>query len=330
MVARESAGDPERTARILAGLRVYQEAERAPPLDPMPAIARRRGAALRDYGGEGPSVLFIPSLINPPAILDHRERSLLRWLAARGHHVLLLDWGSDPAANAALSLGDHVTEIVLPLLREIEPRPALVGYCLGGTIAIAAARLTGVPALATIAAPWCFAGYSATARKQLAELWARSQFAVDALGVLPMEILQSAFWNLDPRRTVAKFEVLAAMPPGSAQAAAFVALEDWANDGPPIGAAAARELFEDFFARDLPGSLAWRVAGRSVDPGTLACPALHIVSTIDRIVPAASAPPGGERLDLALGHVGMVVGSRAQAALWEPLDAWLSNPARPR
>jgi polyhydroxyalkanoate synthase len=34
---------------------------------------------------------------------------------------------------------------------------------------------------------------------------------------------------------------------------------------------------------------------------------------------------GGERLELALGHVGMVVGSRARELLWEPLDAWLSQ-----
>jgi polyhydroxyalkanoate synthase len=138
-----------------------------------------------------------------------------------------------------------------------------------------------------------------------------------------MEILQSAFWSLDPARTVAKFEAFAAMAQGSAEARAFVALEDWANDGPPLPHAAALELFEDMFGRDVTGRGGWRPA----DPGALPCPFLDIVSTRDRIVPAASATGAGERIELAQGHVGMVVGGRARAALWEPLAAWLSRNA---
>ena len=61
------------------------------------------------------------------------------------------------------------------------------------------------------------------------------------------------------------------------------------------------------------GAGRWRVAGDAIDPESLAMPLLNIVSTTDRIVPAATAVRAGERLDLALGHVGMVVGSRARA-----------------
>ena len=325
MLARETAGDPERMARALAGLRAYQEAPRGPAPEPMPAIAELRGATLRDYGGKGPPVLFVPSLINPPTVLDLGEQSLLRWLARRDHRVLLLDWGDDTVARAGLSVAGHVTDILLPLVARCERSPALVGYCLGGTMAIAAAALAPVSGLVTIAAPWRFAGYGADARSKLAALWLNSQPAVSALGVLPMELLQSAFWMLDPQRTVAKFEAFAGIEPGGGKSRSFVRLEDWANDGPPIGAAAARELFEDFLARDVPGSGGWSVCGRTIAPPALPCPALHVLSTVDRIVPSASAPTGGERLELALGHVGMVVGSRARGALWEPLDAWLSR-----
>jgi polyhydroxyalkanoate synthase len=53
MLARETAGNPERMTRALAGLRAYQEAPRDPAPEPMPAIAEIRGATLRDYGGDG-------------------------------------------------------------------------------------------------------------------------------------------------------------------------------------------------------------------------------------------------------------------------------------
>ncbi len=325
MLQAETAANPDRMRRALAGLARYQQAERAPPPAPMPAIAAAEGAALRDYGGDGPPVLFVPSLINPPTVLDLGERSLLRWLAARGHRVLLLDWGWPDAARSGLSVAGHVERILLPLMEGLGEPVDLVGYCLGGTMAAAAARPGGARSLATIAAPWHFNGFDDESRAALGRLWDQSRAVVDALGVLPMEVLQSAFWNLDPARTVAKFEAFADM--GDDEAAAFVALEDWANDGPPLPQAAARETMEDFFAADLTGAGAWRVAGEAVDPARIAAPMLHVVSTTDRIVPHASAFRAGERLDLALGHVGMVVGSRGRDALWAPLAAWLSRTA---
>ncbi len=309
----------------LAGLRRYQEMAREPPPPPMPALAELHGAALRDYGGGGPTVLFIPSLINPPNVLDMGERSLLRWLVARGHRVLLLDWGWPGADRSALSVAGHVEEIALPLMRSHGEAVDLVGYCLGGTMALAAAQLGPARSVVTLAAPWHFNGFPDDARDQLAALWAGAEPAVAALGVLPMEVLQSAFWSLDPARTVAKFEDFATRDGKAART--FVMLEDWANDGPPVAGAAAREMFESLFRDDQPGKGEWRVAGEIVDPASLAVPMLNIVSTTDRIVPHATAPRAGERLELELGHVGMVVGSKGKEALWEPLAGWLSRAA---
>lgn len=326
MLRSETAAHPERAAAALAGLRAYQQAPRPMPPPPMPALAERFGATLRDYGGEGPPVVFIPSLINPARVLDlDADNSLLRWLSAQGVRPMLVDWGTDLAARRGLSVAGHVEEIVLPFLDALGERAALAGYCLGGTMAVAAAALANVTSVATIAAPWHFAGFPNESRAQLADLWRAAMPTVDALGLLPMEVLQSAFWSLDPTRTVGKYEAFAAMPPDSPKARAFVLLEDWANEGPPLPQAAACELFEDMAARDLPGRGEWRVGGTAINPAALACPLFNIVSTTDRIVPEASAIRGGERLALAQGHVGMVVGGRARQSMWAPLAAWLSR-----
>ncbi|HEV2818291.1 MAG TPA: alpha/beta hydrolase [Allosphingosinicella sp.] len=325
MLREQSAANPAAMRAALAGLRKYQEAERPPPPAPMPALAQAHGAALRDYGGTGPAVLFVPSLINPPNVLDMGERSLLRWLAGRGRRVLLLDWGWPGPDRRTLSVAGHVEQILLPLMAALGEPVELAGYCLGGTMALAAAQLRPARGVATIAAPWHFGGFSDESRRDLAGLWAGAQPAVEALGLLPMEVLQCAFWNLDPARTVAKFAAFASLE--GAEARTFVMLEDWANDGPPISQAAAREMFESLFAQDVTGTGAWRVGGETIEPAALRVPLLNIVSTTDRIVPAATAVRAGERIDLALGHVGMVVGSRAREALWEPLAGWLSRSA---
>jgi polyhydroxyalkanoate synthase subunit PhaC len=331
MLRSETAQEPARMKRALAGLRLYQDAPRAAPRTPMPAIASVRGGALRDYGGgapDAPPVVFVPSLINPPNILDLGEdRSLLRWLACRGHRPLLVDWGWEVEQRRTLSVAGHVEEILLPLIDGLDAPPVLVGYCLGGTMAIAAAARGRARAVATLAAPWRFAAYPDAARALLASLWQQGRPTAERLGLFPMELLQSAFWSLDPARTIAKFERFAGLAAESEEARGFVALEDWANDGPPIGEAAARELFEGFFAEDRPGAGNWMVAGAPVDPEALPCPVLNVVSTTDRIVPASSVAPGGERRDLALGHVGMVVGGRAPNLLWEPLSDWLFRTA---
>ena len=327
MLRSEMGDDPARIAAALSGLRAYQTAARPPSLPPPPVIGRVGRASLRDYGGDGPPVVFVPSLINPSSILDlDAERSLLRWLAARGGmRPMLVDWGSPRGDERARDIGGHVADLLLPLLDVLDEPPILAGYCLGGTMALAAAALRKPRALALIATPWRFAGFGPETAAALAALWEQARDPADGLGLMPMEVLQAAFWQLDPRRTLAKFERFGAQTRDDTAVRSFVAVEDWANDGPPLTFAAARELMEDLFAADLPGRGSWQVGGRSIDPRTIDVPVLEIVSTTDRIVPAAAAAGIGEQLPLALGHVGMIVGGRARTAAWEPLARWLSR-----
>ena len=96
-------------------------------------------------------------------------------------------------------------------------------------------------------------------------------------------------------------------------------LEDWANEGEPLPLPAARELVEDLFGADLPGSGRWQVGGRPVVPG----PGLHLLAARDHIVPAATAPPG-DTVAIDAGHVGMIVG-RARHELHQRLGDYLAD-----
>lgn len=329
MLRSETESAPDRLAAGLAGLRAYQAAERPAPPPLMPIVARAGRAVLRDYGGEGRPLIVVPSLINTHDVLDLLpDASLLRWLSTQGVRPLLVDWGSPAPEEQALSIAGHVETLLLPLVEAIGADAMLAGYCLGGTMALAAAACRPPAALVTIASPWRFAGFPDESRRGLVQLWEQARPGAESMGLLPVEVMQTVFWRLDPRRTVEKFVAFGRAGRSAEATRLFVALEDWANGGAPLTPAAGREMAEDFFRDDLPGSGRWRVAGKIVDPTALACPLLDIVSSTDRIVPAASAVSTlgvGEAMVLGLGHVGMIVSGRARRTLWQPLAQWLAR-----
>jgi polyhydroxyalkanoate synthase len=289
-------------------------------------LGRIGRVSLRRFGHGGQPVLFVPSLINGSEILDLSiEKSMMRRLVARGLDPILLDWGLADAAERDLDVGGHVERYILPALDLVGDDAVLAGYCLGGTMSIAAAALRPPKALILAAAPWDFGGFSSQTREELQAIWRAAEPVADRLGLLPPEILQQIFWRIDPRRTIAKFEQFSTKDPASAEGQNYIAVEDWANDGPPMPFAAGRELMRDLMSGNLSGRGEWHVGGRRIDPGAFTMPVLNIVSTTDRITPAASAWSGGEKIALAEGHVGMIVGRKAPGSLWARLATWLSQ-----
>ena len=320
-----SERDPELARDALTGLRAYEAAERAERPASRPEVARVGGACLRDHGGSGAPAILIPSLINPPRILDLDEQvSLTSAVAGMGRRTLLLDWG-EARARSGLDVAGHIEELLLPLLRSIGEPAALIGYCLGGTMAIAAANQVECERVVTLAAPWHFARYPEASRAALQDMWRHSEVSARSLGALPMEVLQAAFWSLDPERTVRKFAEFGRLNPDSAEAARFISLEDWANEGEPLPYAAARELIEDLFGRDLSGSGQWILGGRPATD-TLDAPLLNLTAKHDRIAPPSTAP-SGPAIGIPAGHVGMIVGS-ARDQLHRQLKQFLDPACR--
>jgi polyhydroxyalkanoate synthase len=266
--------------------------------------------------------VLIPSLINPPRILDLDEQvSLAGAIARMDRRALLLDWG-EAKQRGELNVAGHIEHLLLPLLRSIGEPAALIGYCLGGTMAIAAANLVACGRVVTLAAPWNFSLYPDASRAALRDMWSHSQAASRELAALPMEVLQASFWSLDPERTVRKFAEFGRLDPDSAEAQRFVELEDWANGGEPLPYPAAKQLIEELFERDLPGSGQWQVAS-SIVTDQLSVPLLNLTAERDLIAPPTTAP-AGETVGIQAGHVGMIVGS-ARSRLHQELTRFLGG-----
>lgn len=328
--------------RLVAGIKTYQNHPYRRTLADPPAVWRSIGLRLLDYGAPGrpdaPPLLVIPSLINRHYILDLKpDHSLMRFLAGEGFRPFLVAWDDFGRAARYTTVDDCVggkLEAALAMVQMItRQRPVIVGYCLGGTLAAAlAARCpSAVAGLVALAAPWDFQAGCHGIGPAAAFAQVALEPVIEALGALPVDLVQTLFYTLDPFLVIEKFLRFASLDPASAAAADFVALEDWLNDGFPLPAPVARTLLGEWYGRNTPATGEWIVNGRRVDPAAVTAPALVVVSTRDRIVPPESARalarqlPGPDVLEVPNGHVGMVASRKARESVWRPLAAWLQS-----
>ena len=331
-----------RLGRLLDGIAAYRRHPWRRPAADVPAIWQEGTTRLLDYGAPGaagPALLVVPSLINRAYILDLTpETSLLRFLAASGCRPLLVDWGAPGETERGLDLTGYVAgrlEAALDAAKAAGAiRPVLVGYCMGGLLAVALAlrRRPDLAALVLLATPWDFHAE----RPEQARLMGASAGACEpvlaALGELPVDLIQLLFAAIDPFQVIRKFLDFAALDPASERARLFVALEDWLNDGVPLAAPVARECLAGWYGENAPGRDAWMVAGRAVAPAALDLPSLVVIPDRDRIVPPASALalagrlPRAAVLRPAAGHIGMVV-TGSPERLRRPLVDWLRQAA---
>ena len=334
--AAESPLPPPVDRALLAGIAAYRRHPYVRDVSDPPSVWSCGATRLLDYGGSGPALLLVPSLVNRFTVLDlSADRSMARFLVASGFHVLLLDWGWPGAAEAALDLDALITGRLLPVIAALGP-VILVGYCMGGLLTLAAGlHAPQVRGVALLATPWDFQTGDAETVAAGARLFAQLAPVLELHGRLPVDVLQALFSLGDPPSVAAKYRAFAAMPQDSARARQFVALEDWLNDGVPLSAPVARDCLQGWYAENRPMRGAWTVAGAAVDPAQLRVPSFIAIPGRDRIVPPESAEPLARLIAGAVvhrpsaGHVGMVAGGDAEQALWRPLASWAHAVAGP-
>lgn len=321
---------------LIAGIAAYRRHPWTRTLADPPALWAEGETRLLDYApgdaAAGPTVLFVPSLINRAYVLDLAPgRSMMRWLAANGVRPLLLDWGWPGEVERRFTLTDYIAGRLERAMAAVPGRFVLAGYCMGGLLAVAAAlrRPDRVAGLALLATPWDFHAGDPEPALSVARLLPLLEPALAFADTLPVDALQLLFALLDPYGIADKYRGFARLDPASDRATMFVALEDWLNDGVPLAAPVARECLDGWYGRNTPARGQWRVAGLPVDPRALRLPAFVAVPVRDRIVPPDSARALAEAIPEAIlhqpgaGHIGMAAGSTAEAALWRPLRDWL-------
>ncbi|MHA1540158.1 MAG: alpha/beta fold hydrolase [Alphaproteobacteria bacterium] len=332
---------------FLEGVKAYRTHPYKRRLPEPPTIWSEGTTRVLDYGAhlgeDAPIILVIPSLINRYYIMDLSEKkSFLRTLAAHNIRPVVIDWGAPEESEKSFSVNDYIVQRILKIIDftsslSCTKKVDLLGYCMGGTLATAAAQLrpNKISKLALMATPWDFHAESDTGQtikpEYMKYLSAPLEMNDQMFGVTPVDWLQTCFYALDPFMVVDKFIAFKELDQGSEKAENFVALEDWINDGVPLTSGVSQDCFVDWYGNNTTQKSLWKVAGERIQPEKIEVPSYVSVPQGDRIVPPDSARALAEKLPNAtlveptLGHIGMMSSGRAKDIVWTPLITWLQQ-----
>ena len=292
-------------------------------------------------------LLVVFALVNRPYILDLRPgKSVVSHFVQGGFDTYNLDWGIPSDGDRFLDMEDYVEGYLgqaVDCLRERsgQDQVNILGYCMGGSISAMYTALhpDRVKNLILMAAPvdW-------TSKEHLLAKWTdRDVFDVDKLievyGNAPAELLQGSFLLLKPVSTlVEKYFSFYENMEDEKFLEDFFAMETWLNDNIPV----AGEMFRQFVKYCMQENLLiqgrLRIGQRRVDLKNIQCPIMNLTAQQDHLVPPQQSLPFNDAvgstdrksINLAAGHIGLAVGSKAQRELWPKVVDWLGERSTKR
>jgi polyhydroxyalkanoate synthase len=326
--------DIERNAlRVRNGVRLVAGSPAKVGLTPNDVVWESGRARLTRYHLPGvahrfsPPLVIVYSLISRSYIFDLCPgNSFVETLLTEGFDVYVLDFGIPDERDADNKLEDYVDGYIPAALRRAATLSGsndvnLVGYCLGGILAILFAardRRGLIHSFTALAAPVDLSKQGA-----FSEMFENGRIEVDAIvddsGNIPASVMSQSFKLLKPTADVSRYANLLDRMWNDEYVHAYALMTQWNSDHVPFPGAVARQGVEMLIRRN--GLMTGRVVlgGEAVDLGRIVCPTLVVVADKDHIAPPPSTVPlmdligasNKELLALPTGHVGLFVGKSA-------------------
>jgi polyhydroxyalkanoate synthase len=113
-------------------------------------------------------------------------------------------------------------------------------------------------------------------------------------------------------------------------------MERWVNDNVPVAGETFRGFVKNLYQANELVLGEFRIDGRWADLGQITCPLILLTAKNDHLVP----PPSTEgilphvksrdvkSMTIDVGHVGLVVGSKAQKTVWPEATEWLADRSK--
>lgn len=301
----------------------------------------------------------IPLILVPPLgvyswIFDILiERSLVRYLLARGFDLYLIDWGAPEKSSAHISLKDYTLDWMPEAVNAVRDHSkqqdvSLMGYCMGGLLSLIYAACnddTHIQNLVTIASPIDFQRHPAM--KKASNLVAKPLRALEKITNHEKVIdITNRFYHMDgkrlsllfkmsnPQSTVSSYINLLKNMADSEYVSNHMSMAEWFNNMPDYPGATVREIVKNFnFDNQLAKGeikLDSNTSGRfdKIESNLLA-----FAGDNDKIVSIGAAKKVLEIVSskdktfhvVPGGHAGLFAGSKAANTTWTISADWLAD-----
>lgn len=324
-----------------------------PAVTPYDVVYEGGKVRLRHYRAVEPAqstpIVLVYALIKRPYLLDLLpDRSVVQTFVRRGFHVYLTDWIPPSDADRWRGFDAYVNEDLATAVRAVQVRArvervSLLGYCLGGLLAVMYTTLhpETVQNLIVLALPldirlrrMPFSGLAAPF------LRGAIAFITALYGNCPAWLVKAGVTALVPTRLSLPLYLSLDLREPEINRAGWgtaspvqQALGPWMNSDVPLAGQLFRELMIDIFQRNLLAQSRFQVGGQTVSLPHIACPVLNIIGEYDEVVPLSSSLPFLElvgsrdtrNLLFPTGHLGLAVSRAAHKKLWPTVNSWLKK-----
>lgn len=351
-VSAEAVADRVRTEieralqRNIKGLEYFAQPSPAMGLTPKDVIRRRGTLNLYHYRPLADEVYRVPLLLvmattNRASIFDLAPgQSMIEYLLRAGFDIYVMDWAAPAADEKRLRIEDYVLDFLPDCIGCVraesgEPDVSVIGYCMGGILALSYAALHPDGPLRNLV---CLTTPVDFDQMGLFKTWTDPRHfdvdrLVDTLGNLPPEIITGAFEMLRPASKLAGMVQLWENMWNDDYVRSYRMFDRWASDQLPLAGEYFRQTVKALMweNRLFRGTLT--IDDRRVDLGAVRVPFLHVVAEHDHIAPYPATRPlvglvgsaDKEEVMLKGGHVSVVAGPNAATRMWPKLNEWLGE-----
>ncbi len=311
---------------------------------PKDTIWRQGKASLWHYHSDRvryqPPLLIFIGLISRSFILDlHPGSSFVERLRDAGFDVFLLDWGIPDAGDANNTIETYVSAYLPRAIRALKSETGaseitMLGYCMGGNLALLAAAAGGLPIrnLVTIATPVALTELG-TLTDALAAGKLEPEALIDETGNVQGEVLRNFFRVRKPTDDLVQYANLWENLWNDEYVAGHQAMGRWIREQPPVPGAAFSQVVNEWLRPDAFRADRLRLGGRRIHLRDIQHPTLSVVAMRDEIVPPAAALPitsvltnaDLELLQLDAGHVGLAASRKAAKVTIPAISQWLKE-----
>lgn len=299
----------------------------------------------------------VPLILVPPLgvttetfdLMPHR--SLARYMAARGFHTYLVDWGEPQKEHAHLSLKDYADKMLGQAVRKVREHSgsedvSMMGWCMGGLLILLNSGFSKDPNIkniVTVASPIDLRGGGIVARSATAlDAPARlvRKYSNWRLHKLSPKLLASPKWMTtlgfkltDPIGSITTYWDLITRLWDREFVENHSTTSDYLNNMLLYPGGVIQDMIVNAAVNNEFAKGKMKIRGSEADLTAIKSDMLVFAGDRDVLVPA---PVARKLMDVVAstdksftiapgGHMGVILGSKAMANVWEPAAEWLEQ-----